>query len=557
MWFFNSDKNNEKKARQNALLQAAVESSTALEQAAKGTMNLAEDVTKALQDKIEEYAQQIEQTARLLSDALIEVDDHGIIETLNPAAEQMFGYKKREIRGKCFSMLFDFEKGLLVDAKFMDDLNVEANMVNPEAIVHYERFKGLRSNGLKFFVNIGVSRLQNANKSLSYLILVRDVTQQVSNQQTLKELADRNQELLTTIDSSSTGFIILGLNGAEYDITFVNEGFSEVSGLSKEVVLSGGLKGILGVESEFWTIRRALVDGVECRHELQLIFPNCKKLWFDVQLTPVTNGETIDRWILVFYDITSLKKAYDDLRASESHFKAFGDASSEGMMIHDFNRIMEWNNQLNTLTGYSDSELEIMAPLDLVHPLERTNMMLPADSESEPAKNYETLWLTKSGDVREVAVNSTAIEWESVEARIAIVRDVTQYRDVETQLKSARERYRTVVDNTIDLLVCFNSDMIITFSNQTFRDYFDVEVDDINGLCILEIIPESDHEKFKSYMLSIKPDSEVRRAIHRIKRHEEIRMQDWIDRGIFDKDGNLVEIQSVARDVTSLLSPPQ
>ena len=555
MSFFNTDKRKEKKRRQDALLQAAVDSSTALEQAAKGTMNLAEDVTKTLQNKIEEYAQQIEQTARLLSDALIEVDDHGIIETLNPAAEQMFGYKKREIKGKCFSMLFDFEEGTVVDASFMDALNVEANLVNLEAIVHYEKFKGLRNGRLKFFVNISISRLQNTNKTLTYLILIRDVTQQVSNQQVLKELASRNQELLATIDSSSTGFLILSCNSSDFDITFVNEGFAEVTGMSKEEILVGGLKGIFGNDLEFWNIRRSLVDGIECCHELQLVFPNCKKHWFDVQLTPAKTGETIDRWIIVFYDITRLKKAYDDLRASENHFKAFGDASSEGMMIHNFDRIMEWNTQLNYLTGYSDSELEIMEPLDLVHPLERSNMRITSDV-SGPS-TYETLWMTKEGDVKEVAINSTSIKWENVDASIAIVRDVTQYRDIETQLKLARERYRTVVDNTIDLLVCFNSDMVITFSNQTFRDYFNVEVDDINGLSILEIIPESDHEKFKLYMLSIKPDTEVRRAVHRIKRHEEIRMQDWIDRGIFDNNGHLVEIQSVARDVTSLINPPQ
>ena len=80
-----------------------------------------------------------------------------------------------------------------------------------------------------------------------------------------------------------------------------------------------------------------------------------------------------------------------------------------------------------------------------------------------------------------------------------------------------------------------------------------MDLEDINGFSLLEIIPESDHEKFQEYMLGITPDANVRRGVHRIKRHDEIRMQDWIDRGIFDEEGNLIEIQSVARDVTHLI----
>lgn len=212
---------------------------------------------------------------------------------------------------------------------------------------------------------------------------------------------------------------------------------------------------------------------------------------------------------------------------------------------------MDWNDRLVILTGYNNHELEKMNPFDLLHPLEREEAI--ANKSLHGDSTYETLFLTKTGEVKDVAVNSRAIEWNNADARIAIVRDVTAFKDVETQLKSSRERYKTVVDNTIDMVICFNRDFEITFSNQTFRDYFDVEVEDINGFSLMEIIPESDHDKFTKYMLDMVPGQEIRRGVHRVQRHDEIRWQDWIDRGIFDEQGNLIEIQSVARDITHLM----
>ncbi len=551
MWF--KDRKEKKKQRE-AVLKAALDSSEALEKAAKGTMNLAEDVTKTLQSKIDDYARQIDQTSSLLSDALILVDDHGVIESFNPAAEKMFGIARRHIRGKSISKLFEFPKDTIIDPVFMDELTVKVNENDPAATVHYEDFMGIRKDGMTFHVDVSASKFTRNNSKVHYIILVLDVTHKVANSKMVEDLAQRNMELLATIDASNTGFIILSPDGSDFKINFVNMGFSRLTGYSRTQIKNMSLMDLLGIEQTFWSVRRSLLEQKEARHEVQLEIGTCQTIWFDIQITPVFNDGICSQWILVFYDTSALKKAYHDLRKSESHFKAFSDASSESMLIHNFGQVIDWNDRLNALTGYTDEEIEKLMPLDLVHPLEREKIREEVHLTGN--NSYETLFMTKQGDVREVAINSRSIEWDNTDARISIVRDVTEYKDIETQLKTARERYRTVIDNTIDMVICFNSDFEITFSNQTFRDYYEVELEDINGFSLLEIIPETDHKKFKEYMMEIAPGNDVRRGIHRVQRHGDIRMQDWIDRGIFDEDGNLIEIQSVARDVTSLLPPP-
>jgi len=551
-WLFQSQKETDRKAAREASLKAAIASSDALEKAAKGTMTLAQDVTETLQAKLDDYAQQIEQTSRLLADALLLVDTHGIIESFNPAAEAMFGWKKRYIIGKSISALFQFPEGTKVNSEFMESFMGLVNSDEPLTTTsHHEEFMGVKEDGTTIYIDVGASKLVRRDKQTHYIILIRNVTHRVKNGQMMRELAERNQELVTTIDASNTGFVILENDGSDYKVTFVNEGFARLTKTKRRDLKKMSLRDLLGIDKGYWTVRRTLGEEVTARHEVQLELESASDIWFDVHITPVIKGHQAHQWILVFYDTTELKKAYQNLRKSEAHFRAFSDASSESMFIHDNSSLLDWNERLITLTGYSESELQKINPLDFVHPLEREHIRVKLDSDAP--ESYETLLMTKSGDVREVAFNSRPIEWDNAEAQIVVARDVTAFKDIDTQLKASRERYKTVIDNTIDMVVCFNAKFEITFSNQTFRDYFDVELDDINGFALLDVIPQTDHEKFIAYMLSISPEAEVRRGIHRIQRHNETRWQDWIDRGIFDDDGKLIEIQSVARDVTHLM----
>jgi PAS domain S-box-containing protein len=550
-WLFESKEAAAKRASRAETLKVALESSEALEKAAKGTLDLAADVTETLQAKIDDYTTQIDQTARLLNDALMLVSPEGEIQSYNPAAESMFGWKKREVVGKKISILFQFPEDPVIDVDFMESLVTQVNTNDEFTSVNYEDFKGIRKDGSVIYIDVSASKVVRSDKKIYYIMLVRDVTHQVNNSIMIRELAEHNQELITTIDASSTGFMILNPDGSDFNISFVNEGFAKLVGFKRSAIKKMNLRDLFGTDSTFWTIRRTLMEGVEGRHEIQFDIGVSQTAVFEVHLTPVKKASKPVQWILVFYDTTELKKAYQALGKSQATFKAFSDASSESLIIHDHTRLMEWNDRVILLTGYSDSELETMNPSDLLHPLERERMLFKQHDIED--SSYETLFLTKTGEVKDVAINSKPIEWDNTDARIAIVRDVTAFKDVETQLKTSRERYKTVVDNTIDLIVCFNKDFEITFSNQTFRDYFDVEVEDINGFSLLEIIPESDHNKFIKYMLEVLPGQEIRRGVHRVKRHDEIRWQDWIDRGIFDEDGNLIEVQSVIRDITHLI----
>lgn len=532
----------------------ALESRAAMTEAAAGTMQLAQDVTTRLQSKLEDYVSQIESTSKMLSDALLLVNNCGIIESFNPAAERIFGWSKDQMIGKTFDNLFKLEESHTLDQAYLDRFCEDVSVEDLTLPVQYEDFRGICADGRLIYIDVSASKLLRSDASVYYLILVRDVTKRVEAELELAKLAYKNEQLLTAVNASETGIVITDPNQANNPIIFANMGYCKMTGYSREEVLGQNPRMMQGKDSRnegYWTLKKAITKGQPTKVELLNYRKNGNRFWTACHVTPVYQDGELKYWIGIQYDITELKEARDELRESEQHFRAFGEASSEAMLIHGNSKVLDWNPRLSEMTGYNHSEIAQMSPHDFVHPLER-HAVLQLIAE-EATKHYETLLLTKGGDVLEVAINSQPVEWDNTSARIAVIRDITHFKDVEAMLRSSRERYRTVIDNTIDLVCCFNEHFEITFANQTFREYYEVEIEDLTGCNLLDVVPEEDHDKFRDHLATITQTDQVRRVIHRVERVDEIRWQDRIDRGIFDDQGNLIEYQSVSRDITHLI----
>lgn len=550
--FFKKSERKAEAQRNLELAERAQQSQAALEKAASSTRDLARDVTTTLQARLDDYISQIDSISRLLTDALLMVDEQGIICSFNPAAEDIFGWKKTDIVDQGLGKLFTFEPVTIVDGKFMDRLCVSVNaekMTNSN--IAYEEFQGITATGQLLYVDVSASKLTRSDRKTYYIILVRDITHRVNTDKFTQQLALRNEELVSAVNASETGLMIIAPN-SKYETVFVNKGVELMTGLTRSQLLQTKILDLIMDDGGQFSVRKCLSEEITCNHEVRIVNTNGKQVNADISITPVFKERKLQHWIIVLYDTTELTLAHAELKRSEQHFRAFAETSSEVLIVHAGDKILDWNSRLSAMCGYSDSEITNLNPLDLVHPLERTNSRTIV--ELNGIAQYETLNITKSGEVLWVAINSQPIEWDGKPARIAVIRDITPFRSVETQLHVMRERYRSVVSNTIDLVCCFDANFNVTFTNQTFREYFMIDLDHGVGFSMLDVIPEEDHLKFIDYMHSITNEVDIRRGVHRVKRGDDLRWQDWIDRGIYSDAGELIEYQSVGRDVTHLIS---
>lgn len=128
---------------------------------------------------------------------------------------------------------------------------------------------------------------------------------------------------------------------------------------------------------------------------------------------------------------------------------------------------------------------------------------------------------------------------------------IARLQGSEKQLKESEERYRGVVEAQSEFITRFLPDGTVTFVNEAYCRYFQLNCRDIIGKQFRATIPDEEVKIVENHFKQISPGKPESLIEHRvILRDGEIRWHQWRDRGIFSADGTLIEIQSVGRDIS-------
>ncbi|MET1256409.1 PAS domain S-box protein [Aliikangiella maris] len=127
--------------------------------------------------KIHEQAlrDQAEHTLAILNnmvDGLITIDEHGIIDSVNPTSEKIFGYTIQEMQGQNIKMLMPSPHRENHD----DYLKNYQNGGIPKVIGFNREVEGRRKNGTLFPVELAVSEITRSGKPM-YVGLLRDISE--------------------------------------------------------------------------------------------------------------------------------------------------------------------------------------------------------------------------------------------------------------------------------------------------------------------------------------------------------------------------------------------
>lgn len=126
-------------------------------------------------------------------------------------------------------------------------------------------------------------------------------------------------------------------------------------------------------------------------------------------------------------------------------------------------------------------------------------------------------------------------------------------QQMRAQLQASELRYRGIVEDRTEFICRFLPNGIITFANEAYCRYFGKKPQEIVGQRFFPKMPTEDWLAVQEHFEEIAPQTPIRTIEHRvILPNGEICWQQWIDRGIFDSRGNIVEYQSVGRDITDL-----
>lgn len=265
------------------------------------------------------------------------------------------------------------------------------------------------------------------------------------------------------------------------------------------------------------------------------------------------------------------------LLENERLLSQFLDATPIGIAVHDSTGQIIYTNQVGqSLLGIDRtstiSRNQLSESLQIYQ--EETQQLYPVEMlPSSRALAGEAVWadnlqIHHSDQIISLEVWATPIFDDQGQVPYAVVafQDISERkqftaeqkrRDLEQQivknmLSTSEYRYRQVVQAQTDLILRSLPDTTITFANDALCFVLGRSIEDVIGMQWSSFIPLEDVETIHNKIAALTPENPCFENINQDYRpNNQIGWTQWINRGIFD-EGQLVEIQSVGRDVTEL-----
>ncbi len=132
-----------------------------------------------------------------------------------------------------------------------------------------------------------------------------------------------------------------------------------------------------------------------------------------------------------------------------------------------------------------------------------------------------------------------------------IYRDITERRRYEREITSREERMKEILDSLPELVLRFTPDLVASYANRTYCEYHGITYKEAVGKSFENHILPDDIPAVFDKLMSLTKENPVITGVERnVMADGEIRWLEWTDRGIFDQNGKLTEIQSMGRDIT-------
>ncbi|WP_338669478.1 PAS domain-containing hybrid sensor histidine kinase/response regulator [Pseudodesulfovibrio methanolicus] len=214
--------------------------------------------------------------------------------------------------------------------------------------------------------------------------------------------------------------------------------------------------------------RSAMETGRPCINEEQVTYRDDGHVeYLETIKTPLYDSDGKLIGVLgVSRDITERKRILDELKESELRFKLLHNASFGGIFIHDNGILLDCNQGLSDITGYTQEELIGMDGLKLVAESVRDEV---ADNVRKGLERpYETVGLRKDGGEYPLRVAAKSIPYKGRMVRTVEFQDITDRKRAEDKLRDSERRHRVIFENSPLGMIRFSRDGRILDCNDRF-----------------------------------------------------------------------------------------
>ncbi len=508
-----------------------------------GVVGTYEDISKQRSD--EENLRKLSQAVEQSPAAIVITDLRGRIEYVNPKFCSVTGYSFPEVQGKNCSILKSGEMNSNEYKNLWEEITTGREWTG--------EFHNRKKNGELYWEKASISPIINSNGIIThYLAVKEDITERKRSEEIVRESERLLRETQAVARLGTYVFdisnnvwfsspILDNIFGVDEKANHTLETWISILHTEfRESITNYFLKEVLEQHARFDKIYKIVrvSDGEErWVHGLG-------EVTYDSEDQPVKMIGTIS-------DITERKKAEEKLKANETKFQTLFEAANDAIFLMNEKIFIDCNSKTELVFGCSKKDIINHSPLEFSPPYQPDGS-LSADKAKKKIRDalkgepqfFEWKHCRLNGSFFNAEVSLNRIELNGIYYLQAIVRDISERKQVEEELKYSFSLLEGTLESTVDGILVVDQNGIILRFNKKFLELWRISE---------SIIQRKNYSKAFRFALSqLKyPDKFVNKVkeLYKYSTDESIDLIEFKDGRIFERYSRpqLLNNQAVGR----------
>jgi PAS domain S-box-containing protein len=523
----------------------------------KQILGIAHDITdqKQMQEAILKEKDFSEAMLNSLPGIFYFFNDNGKFLRWNRNFEVVTGYSAEEIAHMHPLDFFDGQEKEYVTERIQQvfergETDAEANFTtkNGELFPYHYTGRRLDIDGQPYLIGMGIDISERRRADMA----LRESEKQLSS------IYDTVGDIIFQLAVEPEGI---------YRFTSANQAFFKTTGLSREMVLGKRVDEIIPEPSRNMVLqkyREAIETGKIMRWEEVSEYPT-GTLISEMSIAPVFDDHGhCTHLVGAMHDITERKRSEQENRVLLHDLK---ERVKELTALHHTARLQQ---QEGADIPSVVRELVTLLPQAFQYPEMMVARIQLGESEAVTSGftsldfALRTEFMTADGQTGSIEVGyvqesppelkgSFLVEERALINTLAdMLRTFFDRKQAEEALRLSESRYRAVVEHQTEFIVRWRPDGVRTFVNEAYRDYFGLSTEQALSTNFVPLVVEEDQAAVQAKIARlISGEVQAETDTHRVINPDgSIGWQEWVDQAIYDENGQIVEFQSVGRDVT-------
>ncbi len=193
----------------------------------------------------------------------------------------------------------------------------------------------------------------------------------------------------------------------------------------------------------------------------------------------------------------------EELKNSQARFQSLSDASFGGVIIHEQGLILDCNQGLADMTGFTLDELIGMDGRDLIEP-DALPLVLK-NIKSGYGDRYEVEGVRKDGSIYPLSIKGKNVQYQGREVRVIEFRDITERKKAEASLRKNEAMQRAMLENIGDVIAIVDAKGFNRFKSGNVERWFGWSPQELVGRLAWENIHPDDLSRIRKAFSELVP----------------------------------------------------